>query len=75
MFVKPIIYNNLFSLHFQPISDVVMHVERGYRMEAPEDCPPEVYAIMSDAWAKEPEKRPTFEEVKKKLVDLKAVTV
>ena len=52
-----------------------MHVERGYRMEAPEDCPPEVYAIMSEAWAKEPEKRPTFEEIRKRLVDLKAVTV
>ena len=66
---------NLSFVLFQPISDVVMHVERGYRMEAPEDCPPEVYAIMSAAWAKEPEKRPTFEEVWKKLIDLKAVTV
>lgn len=26
--------------------DVVKHVEKGYKMEAPEGCPPEVYEIM-----------------------------
>ena len=31
---------------FQPLADVVMHVERGYRMEAPEGCPKEIYDIM-----------------------------
>ena len=65
--------NHLIS--FQPLSDVVMHVERGYRMEAPEGCPPEVYAIMTESWAKEPENRPTFEEIRKKLENLKAITV
>jgi len=25
---------------------VVKHVEKGYKMEAPEGCPPEVYEIM-----------------------------
>lgn len=52
-----------------------MHVERGYRMEAPEGCPPEIYAIMTDAWKKEPKDRPTFEETLKKLHELQAVTV
>ena len=60
---------------FQPLSDVVMHVERGYRMEAPEGCPPEAYAIMTAAWAKEPVDRPTFEEIRIKLESLKAITV
>lgn len=30
----------------QPLVDVVKHVEKGYKMEAPEGCPPEVYEIM-----------------------------
>lgn len=29
-----------------PLADVVKHVEKGYKMEAPEGCPPEVYEIM-----------------------------
>lgn len=29
-----------------PLADVVKHVEKGYKMEAPEGCPPEVYEMM-----------------------------
>lgn len=59
----------------QPLTDVVMHVEKGYRMEAPEGCPAEIYAIMKEAWEMDPEKRPTFHEVLLKLNNLRAVTV
>ena len=38
------IINTVFC--FQPLADVVKHVEKGYKMEAPEGCPPEVYEIM-----------------------------
>lgn len=31
---------------FQPLADVVRHVENGYKMEAPEGCPKEIYPIM-----------------------------
>ena len=31
-----------------PLGDVVKHVEKGYKMEAPEGCPPPVYTIMKD---------------------------
>lgn len=31
---------------FQPLADVVRHVENGYKMEAPEGCPAEIYKIM-----------------------------
>ncbi|XP_052283250.1 tyrosine-protein kinase CSK-like isoform X2 [Dreissena polymorpha] len=58
-----------------PLSDVVMHVERGYRMEAPEGCPPEIYQIMTDAWKKDPVTRPTFAAVLKRLQELQSVTV
>lgn len=58
----------------QPLADVVKHVEKGYRMEAPEGCPSEVYEIMKQAWDLEPEKRPTFALILKKLEHLKTLT-
>ncbi|XP_018322667.1 tyrosine-protein kinase CSK isoform X2 [Agrilus planipennis] len=58
-----------------PLVDVVKHVEKGYKMEAPEGCPPEVYEIMRQAWDLNPDNRPTFKEVKSKLQQLKLTTV
>lgn len=58
-----------------PLADVVKHVEKGYKMEAPEGCPPEVYEIMRQTWDLQPDKRPTFREVKAKLAHLKSITV
>lgn len=58
-----------------PLADVVKHVEKGYRMEAPEGCPPEVYEIMRHAWDLDPEKRPTFNEVQKKLENIRSLTL
>jgi fyn-related kinase len=39
------------------VADKVLH---GYRMEAPSNCPGEVYAIMARCWDVKPELRPTF---------------
>lgn len=40
-------YISIDLLNFlQPLADVVKHVEKGYKMEAPEGCPPEIYEIM-----------------------------
>ncbi|KAK6060581.1 hypothetical protein COOONC_01757 [Cooperia oncophora] len=47
----------------KPIQDVVRHIERGYRMEAPEGCPADIVRIMHDAWALQPQDRPTFGQV------------
>ncbi|CAB3377317.1 Hypothetical predicted protein [Cloeon dipterum] len=58
-----------------PLADVVKHVEKGYKMEAPEGCPPEVYHIMRDAWNLNAEMRPSFKEVKTKLLQLRTQTV
>ncbi|XP_050401686.1 tyrosine-protein kinase CSK [Patella vulgata] len=58
-----------------PLADVVMHVEKGYRMEAPEGCPPEIYSIMKDSWDIDPLKRPTFNTVIAKLNNLRSITV
>ncbi len=59
----------------QPLADVVMHVERGYRMEAPDGCPKEIYDIMKHAWELEPTGRPAFTEVIIKLENIRATTV
>jgi len=58
-----------------PLADVVMHVERGYRMEAPEGCPAEIYAVMKQAWEIRSEDRPTFQNVLGRLDHLRSVTV
>lgn len=44
-------------------------------MEAPEGCPSEVYEIMKLSWDLDPDKRPTFATVLKKLDSLKLITV
>lgn len=49
-------------------------MEIGYKMEAPEGCPPEVYEMMRQAWDLNPSKRPTFSELKTKLLQLKNTT-
>ncbi|XP_069137994.1 tyrosine-protein kinase CSK-like isoform X2 [Argopecten irradians] len=58
-----------------PLADVVSHVERGYRMEAPEGCPKEIYSIMLGSWEATPDKRPTFKDVLDKLNNLRSTTV
>lgn len=57
-----------------PLTDVVKYVENGYRMEAPEGCPKEVYDIMRRVWSAEPADRPTFAEVLKELEELEKKT-
>ncbi|KAI1889766.1 hypothetical protein AGOR_G00166310 [Albula goreensis] len=42
-------------------------VERGYRMPAPEGCPPEVYALMCHCWQYDPRKRPSFHTLQREL--------
>lgn len=59
----------------QPLADVVKHVEKGYRMEAPEGCPPEIYEIMREAWDIDPDIRPTFSVVSEKLNQFRSTIV
>ncbi|XP_059612368.1 tyrosine-protein kinase CSK isoform X2 [Phlebotomus argentipes] len=57
-----------------PLADVVKHVEVGYKMEAPEGCPPEIYEMMRQAWDLNPTRRPNFGDLKVKLLQLKNAT-
>ncbi|XP_069948491.1 tyrosine-protein kinase CSK isoform X2 [Cherax quadricarinatus] len=58
-----------------PLADVMKHVEKGYRMEAPDCCPPEVYQLMKESWNLDPQLRPTFHEAYKHLVQLQHSTL
>lgn len=62
------------SFSLQPLADVVKHVEVGYKMEAPEGCPTEIYEMMRQAWDLVPQRRPTFHDLKAKLLVLKNAT-
>lgn len=42
-------------------------MEEGYRMEPPEDCPSDIYAIMRICWEKDPKMRPSFLKLKERL--------
>ncbi|XP_067271436.1 megakaryocyte-associated tyrosine-protein kinase isoform X2 [Pseudorasbora parva] len=62
----------IFSFGRQPypkmsVSDVRERVDQGYRMEPPDECPPEVYAIMMSCWETEPKKRPSFHKLRDRL--------
>ncbi|KAM6922110.1 megakaryocyte-associated tyrosine-protein kinase [Xenentodon cancila] len=62
----------IFSYGRQPypkmsLKDVKEKVVEGYRMEAPEDCPPGVYYLMMLCWEQEPRKRPSFHKLREKL--------
>ncbi len=50
-------------------AEVLHQVEHGYRMQAPQGCPPQLYDIMLECWHKDPMKRPTFETLQWKLED------
>uniref|UniRef100_A0A7N8X244 Tyrosine-protein kinase n=1 Tax=Mastacembelus armatus TaxID=205130 RepID=A0A7N8X244_9TELE len=62
----------IFSYGRQPypkmsLNEVKERVEGGYRMEAPEDCPPGVYALMRICWEQDPRRRPAFHKLREKL--------
>ncbi|XP_032381153.1 megakaryocyte-associated tyrosine-protein kinase isoform X1 [Etheostoma spectabile] len=62
----------IFSYGRQPypkmsLKEVKEKVEGGYRMEAPEDCPPSVYSLMMICWEQEPRRRPGFHKLREKL--------
>ena len=69
------IHTHILSFYFQPLDDVVKHVEKGYKMEAPEGCSSEIYEIMKQSWDLDPEKRPTFALILKKLEHLRAMNM
>jgi len=50
--------------------EVIQQVYKGYRMPAPENCPPEIAELMNECWQEEPLKRPQWIEIFLKLASL-----
>ncbi|XP_063695850.1 tyrosine-protein kinase CSK isoform X2 [Culicoides brevitarsis] len=57
-----------------PLADVAKHVQTGYKMEAPEGCPQEIYSMMTSCWNLTVEKRPSFSDLKPILARHKETT-
>ena len=58
-----------------PNQDLGRFLSDGYRLEAPEHCPEEVYDIMKQCWCKNPNDRPNMEQMQNELyalLDLKS---
>ncbi|KOB77829.1 putative tyrosine-protein kinase shark [Operophtera brumata] len=58
----------MFAFGKQPYGDMrgieaIQIVENGQRLERPEDCPDEIYQVMLDCWAYNPDLRPTFSQL------------
>lgn len=51
-------------------NDVIIKIENGERLALPPDCPPRLYSLMSQCWAYEPSKRPTFQAIKNVLSEI-----
>lgn len=51
----------------QPLKDVVPRVEKGYKMDAPDGCPPAVYDVMKNCWHLDAATRPTFLQLREQL--------
>ncbi|XP_046677236.1 focal adhesion kinase 1 isoform X3 [Homalodisca vitripennis] len=51
-------------------NDVIGKIENGERLALPPNCPPRLYSLMSQCWAYEPSKRPTFKEIKETLNEI-----
>lgn len=55
-------------------ADVMTAIQRGYRMSCPENCPKELYEIMTVCWKDKPEDRPTFDYMQSVLDDFFTAT-
>lgn len=56
-----------------PVNEVLGYIEQGNRMEKPDGCPDEIYAIMKEAWLFDRTLRPTFNVTLVKLNKIKAL--
>ena len=57
----------LYLISSQPLTDVLTRVVKGYRMEQPDACSPQMFALMSSCWELYPRERPTFKTIAEKL--------
>ncbi|XP_069676126.1 focal adhesion kinase 1 isoform X3 [Periplaneta americana] len=51
-------------------NDVIGKIENGERLALPPNCPPRLYSLMSQCWAYEPSKRPSFKDIREVLNEI-----
>ena len=56
-----------------PLQAAVAVVQKGLRPPIPQNCPPPLADIMRLCWQRNPDVRPSFEQLKTKMEDLYAV--
>ncbi len=56
----------------QPLKEVVPRVEKGYKMDPPDGCPPVVYDLMKQCWTLDSVVRPSFRMLREKLQHIRA---
>lgn len=49
------------------VSEVIDQIPTGYRMSCPKGCPSNVFELIQMCWDQDPQKRPKFSEIEKKL--------
>lgn len=47
--------------------DLLRELQKGYRMERPDNCSPEIYRLMIDCWQTRPSRRPTFTQLNRRI--------
>ncbi|XP_071808056.1 focal adhesion kinase 1-like isoform X2 [Asterias amurensis] len=52
-------------------NDVIGRIENGERLPMPAGCPPTLYSVMTLCWSYEPSKRPTFQDLKLRLHEIR----
>ena len=50
-----------------PTEELLDFLSDDHRMGIPQNCPQEIYTIMTDCWQKEREHRPTFAELSERI--------
>lgn len=65
----------IFSYALQPYyglshEQLIAFLKDGHLLQAPEACPPQVYALMRTCWQAQPESRPSFAALEQSLQDL-----
>ncbi|KAM3921649.1 protein-tyrosine kinase 6 [Leptodactylus fuscus] len=51
-------------------SDMLRHLKQGHRLSAPDNCSDKVYKVMLACWHENPQKRPTFNDLKNSIDNL-----
>lgn len=47
--------------------ELLTYLKTGQRLEQPENCSPYLYELMSHCWTADPDDRPSFSDINKKL--------